>query len=284
MLHSSPNNSGTPGKPAAVQKLEEFTLTEIDHVAPNAKLSRHNAWLYIFDDNEAVTNMIIHGPSPTMRHVSRTDRVARDWLFDRIKLDPMIQIKYVDTRSQIADILTKGTFTRDEWKQLLWLFNIMDVSSFTCSHSGFRTEESSAMSKRTDAFSEDRKIASCAKHGRMGTQPVVSTVWFNSSSVPVPEDLGSERLGAKTTGRDLALGHVTGSVENRVFYFKTIRKKRRKFDVSDGFLCQFSVNEAFWGRLMNSLCRQSCTWTGMEIRANVFFETWMWTRSKMYSP
>ena len=95
-----------------------------------------------------------------------------------------------------------------------------------------------------------------------------------SSSVPVPEDLGSERLGAKTTGRDLALGHVSGSDENRVFYFKTIRNLRREFDVSDGFL----------GRLMNSLCRQSCTWTGMEIRANVFFETWMWTRSKMYSP
>ena len=43
-----------------------------------------------------------------MRHVSRTHRVALDWLFDRINLDPKIQIKYIDTKNQLADILTKG--------------------------------------------------------------------------------------------------------------------------------------------------------------------------------
>ena len=47
------------------------------------------------------------GRSPTMRHASRTHRVAVDWLFDRINLDPKIQIKYVDTKHQLADILTK---------------------------------------------------------------------------------------------------------------------------------------------------------------------------------
>ena len=51
---------------------------------------------------------------PTMRHVSRTHRVALDWLFDRINLDPKIQIKYIDTKNQLADILTNGNFTRDE--------------------------------------------------------------------------------------------------------------------------------------------------------------------------
>ena len=34
------------------------------------------------------------GRSPTMRHVSRTHRVALDWFFDRINLDPKIQIKH----------------------------------------------------------------------------------------------------------------------------------------------------------------------------------------------
>ena len=33
-----------------------------------------------------------------MRHVSRTHRVALDWLFDRTNVDPKIQIKYVDTK------------------------------------------------------------------------------------------------------------------------------------------------------------------------------------------
>ena len=84
-------------------------------------------------DNEAVIKMLIKGSSPTMRHVSRTHRVALDWLFDRINLDPKIQIKFVDTKHQLADILTKGNFTRDEWINLLHLFNISHFSSVCCS-------------------------------------------------------------------------------------------------------------------------------------------------------
>ena len=37
-----------------------------------------------------------------MRRVSRTHRVALDWLFDRINLDTKIQTKYIDTKNQIA--------------------------------------------------------------------------------------------------------------------------------------------------------------------------------------
>ena len=68
-----------------------------------------------------------------MRHVSRTHRVAVDWFFDRINLDSKIQIKYIDTRNQLADILTKGSFTGDEWNHLLCLFNISHFSSTVCS-------------------------------------------------------------------------------------------------------------------------------------------------------
>ena len=62
----------------------------------------------MFEDNEAVIKMIIKGRNPTMRHVSRTHRVALDWLFDGINLDSKIQIKYIDTKNQLADTLTKG--------------------------------------------------------------------------------------------------------------------------------------------------------------------------------
>ena len=68
-----------------------------------------------------------------MRHVSRTHRVALDWLFDRINSDSKIQIKYIDTKNQLADMLTKGSFTRDEWNHLLCLFNISHFSSTVCS-------------------------------------------------------------------------------------------------------------------------------------------------------
>ena len=77
--------------------------------------------------------MTIKGRSPTMRHVSSTRRVALDWLFDRINLDPKIQIKYIDTKNQLAVFLTKGNFTRDEWNHLLCLFNISHLSSTVCS-------------------------------------------------------------------------------------------------------------------------------------------------------
>ena len=86
------------------------------------------------EDNEAVIKMIIKGKSPTKRPVSRTHRVALDWFFDRITLDPKIQIKDVDTKNQLADMLTKSRFTRDEWDHLLRLLNSMNVSMFSCSH------------------------------------------------------------------------------------------------------------------------------------------------------
>ena len=108
-------------------------LNKIDCVPSNVQSSRQEALLYVFEDNEAVIKMIITGRSPAMRHVSRTHRVALDWLFDRINLDPKIQSKYIDTKNQLADISTKGNFTRDEWNHLLCLFNISHFSSTVCS-------------------------------------------------------------------------------------------------------------------------------------------------------
>ena len=66
-------------------------LNNVDRVPSNVQFSHQDALLYVFEDNEAVIKMIIKGRSPTMRHVSRTHRVALDWLFDRINLDPKIK-------------------------------------------------------------------------------------------------------------------------------------------------------------------------------------------------
>ena len=84
-----------------------------------------------------------------MRHVSRTHRVALDWLFDRINLEPKIQIKYIDSKNQLADILTKGNFTRDEWNHLLCLVNISHFSSTDCSE---------VMLKRTKNDSGEERV------------------------------------------------------------------------------------------------------------------------------
>ena len=68
-----------------------------------------------------------------MRRVSRTHRVALDWLFDRINWDPKIQIKYTDTKNQLADILTKGSFSKNEWNHFLCFFNIMSFPTHSVS-------------------------------------------------------------------------------------------------------------------------------------------------------
>ena len=87
------------------QKFDQLSYVNYGHT--NTHSSHNESELYIFEVNEAVIKMIIKGRSPTMRHVSRTHRVALDWLFDRIKLDFKIQIKYIDTQNQLADLLTK---------------------------------------------------------------------------------------------------------------------------------------------------------------------------------
>ena len=114
VFHSSPNQANKARDLAELQgnllqstslnmrsqiptKHINLDLINVDHVSSNVKPSSSSARLYVFEENEAVIKMIIKGRSPTMRHVSRTHRVSLDWLFDRINLDPEIQIRYIDT-------------------------------------------------------------------------------------------------------------------------------------------------------------------------------------------
>ena len=145
--------SQSTGRPVDTERSQKSqgkinVLKNIDAVPSNVQSSRQEALLYVFEDNEAVIKMIIKGRSPTMRHVSRTHRVALDWLFDRINFDSKVQIKYIDTKNQLADILTKGNFTRDEWNHLLNLFNISHFSSTACT---------AAMAKRAQQGSGEER-------------------------------------------------------------------------------------------------------------------------------
>ena len=113
---------------------ESDELSTVDHDATNAKPSIVAPCFPLLKTVRLWSRWIFEGRSPTMRHVSRTHKVALDWLFHRINLDPKIQIKNVDTKNQLADILTKGSFIRNEWNHLLRLFNIMNISMFSRSH------------------------------------------------------------------------------------------------------------------------------------------------------
>ena len=150
-------------------------MRDIDSVPSIVQSARQEVLLYVFEDNEAVIKMIIKGRSPTLRHVSRTHRVALDWLFDRINLDPKIQIKYIDTKNQLADILTKGNFTRDEWNHLLTLFNISHFSSTTCT---------AAMAKRAQQESGEERVTAKSRPMMNLTARTPSVVSSSASSNP----------------------------------------------------------------------------------------------------
>ena len=147
-------------------------VSHVDYVTTNANSSQSESQLYIFEDNEAVIEMI-KGGSPTMRHVSKT-RVglrtkALRWrqscelrLIGRSTESiwtPKIQIKYVDTKNQLADMPTKENFTRDEWDQLLHLLNIMNLSMFSCSHFLSNRKQSVVSKRAQERTSEKSAVA-----------------------------------------------------------------------------------------------------------------------------
>ena len=165
-------------------------LTNIDHVPSSGRQSGSNAVLYVFEDNEAVIKMIIKGRSPTIRHVSRTHRVALDWLSDRIKCISKIQIRYIDTKHQLADIFTKGNFTRDEWNNLLHLFNISHFSSTCCAKNSSLLSCPNTMAKRMQE--QQGKERSVAKSK--------STAMNLSSHVPTSSSSAKSLIASKSPG------------------------------------------------------------------------------------
>ena len=174
-------------------------MKDIDAVPSNVQSARQEALLYVFEDNEDVIKMIIKGRSPTMRHVSRTHRVALDWLFDRINLDSKIQIKYIDTKNQLADILTKGNFRRDEWNHLLSLFNISQFSSTVCS---------AAMAKRIQQESGEERVT--AKSRPMMSLTARMPTVVSSSTSP---STGKTSYGYQDPGKSVASDDRSGKPE-----------------------------------------------------------------------
>ena len=182
------------GKNKSHNKID--VMQDINSVPSYVQSASQEALLYVFEDNEAVIKMIMKGRSPTMRHVSRTHRVALDWLFDRINLDPKIQIKYIDTKNQLADILTKGNFTRDEWNHLLNLFNISHFSSTACI---------AAMAKRAQQESGEGRVTAKSRPMMNLTARTPSFVSSSASSNP-----GRTSYGYQDPERSVSIDDGTG--------------------------------------------------------------------------
>ena len=204
--------------------------TNIDHNPSNTTYSGSSAVLYVFEDNEAVIKMIIKGRSPTMRHVSQTHRVALDCLFDRINLDPKIQIRYIDTNHQLADMLTEGNFTRDEWNNLLHLFNISHFSS-TCCTLNFSLISCSTTAKRIQDQKEER-VVSKSRLAAMNLSSSIATSSSSASSpiaskspeMPIASEKPDSRMNVEPSSFDAA---STSQVQLKDAYFGGLMEKQR---------------------------------------------------------
>ena len=173
--------------------------------------------------------MITKGRSPTTRHVSRTHRVALDWVFDMINLGSKIQIRYSDSKHQLADILTKGNFTCDEWNNLLHLFNISHFSSTCCAKNSSLISCTKTMAKRMQEQKGEEIIVAKSKSAAMNL----------SSQVPTSSSSAKSPIASKSPGILIA----TGKPESRM-------RRNSKSDAASS--SQVRLQDAYLGGLMDT--------------------------------
>ena len=87
--------------------------------------------MYVIEDNAAAIMIVLKKRSMALRHVLRTHRVALDWLYDLFDEDD-INIKYINTKWQVADMYTKSFTNADTWSTLCSLNSIGPVTGQNC--------------------------------------------------------------------------------------------------------------------------------------------------------
>ena len=104
-----------------VGQRKNMSIWKVDYVDPLNIFVPSRAKMIILEDNDAVISTVIKGRSLALRHVSRTQRIALDWLLERLREDNSMTLRYVKTRDQSADFLTKASFSSPQWDHLLKL-------------------------------------------------------------------------------------------------------------------------------------------------------------------
>ena len=235
-----------PGNPVAGYQAKP---TNIDHIPSNTIHSGDGAMLYVFEDDEAVIKMMIKGRSPTMRHVSWTHRVALDWLFDRINLNPKIQIRYVDTKHQLADMLTKGNFTRDEWNHPLRLFYISHLASLAVP----RISSSKIAPQWRRGFLIKKRRKGCVQ---------VETSSDESFLLATSSSTASSPTASKSPGMPIASGKPDSRMSDEPSSFDAASTSQVRLKVSNlvGSMEEQRGNPSHRRRRRSRRLRQSCGW------------------------
>jgi hypothetical protein len=74
--------------------------------------------LIISEDNEAVIKIVKNARSMALRHLPRTHRIDVHWLFE-VCSNPRVRMLYVNTKQQVADLMTKSINNQTNWAHLL---------------------------------------------------------------------------------------------------------------------------------------------------------------------
>ena len=74
--------------------------------------------LIIAEVNEAVIKIVKKARSMALRHLPRTHRIDAQWLFE-VCANRRVRMLYVNTKQQIADLITKSFNNLQIWEHLL---------------------------------------------------------------------------------------------------------------------------------------------------------------------
>ena len=85
-------------------------------------LLKRTVQLQVHEDNQATILVVRKGFSPKLRHISRTHKVNLGSLSE-VMAEPNIDLRYVDTNEQAADIFTKA-LPPHKWEAALALLGI----------------------------------------------------------------------------------------------------------------------------------------------------------------
>ena len=83
----------------------------------------------------------------------------------------LIQIRYIDTKHQLADMLTKGNFTRDEWNNILHLLNTSHFSCLCCAKNFRLTSCIKTTTKEIQNQKEEERVVSKSRPAVMNMSP-----------------------------------------------------------------------------------------------------------------
>ena len=128
---------------------------------------------------------------------------------------PKIQIKYIYTKNQLADILTKGNSHCDEWNHLLCLFNISHSSSINSVKVMSKRTPENAGEERVTAKSRPMMnlVSRCRARDPLVLASTASENPVNTKSESQKVPLSSLNMQQTGTGKPVTLASSSNSSE-----------------------------------------------------------------------